>query len=56
MAIGKESVLKDTPSGNVLNDEDALAFIIIIGSAVMHSANLNLDFCHRVFQATAECL
>jgi hypothetical protein len=55
MAIRKESMSKDTPSGNVLTGEDALA-LIIVGRVVRHSANLSLDFCHRVFQATVEYL
>jgi hypothetical protein len=50
MAIRKETVSKDTPSGNVLTGEDALA-LIIIGRVVRHSANLSLDFGGRAFQA-----
>jgi hypothetical protein len=55
MAIGKESVSKDTPSGNVLTGEDALA-LIINGRVVRHSANLSLDFCGCVFQVTVKYL
>jgi hypothetical protein len=46
---------EDTPSGNVLTDEDALV-LIIIRRVVRHSANLSLDFCCCIFQATVECL